>query len=111
MGYEVRTVGQYGVVENVRGTSSATPPEGCESWIDFWKKHTGLDIPSICQNDLCEHTREEQEIVGAHVRFFLEDDIWIVPLCAACNAAGPGQMILLPSGTKAVKVDAAKKEP
>lgn len=103
-GYEVKTVGQYGLVENVSGTAEFSPPSDFESWIDFWSKNTGLPVPVTCQNDICEHTGEKQEIVGAHVKFFFEgEEVWIAPLCKACNSSGDSGFLLLPQGARVVK--------
>lgn len=103
-GYEVKTVGQYGLVENVSGTAELRPPDDFDSWIDFWSKNTGIPVPLTCQNDCCTHTDEGLEIIGAHVKFFFEgDDVWIAPLCKACNSSGDAGFLLLPMGTKVVE--------
>ena len=100
---EVRVVGQYGVAENVSDTSSCIPPDGYDSWIAFWVAKTGCERPFVCQNDLCNHAGEGQDIVGAHIRFMFEEDVWIAPLCRACNSEKDSGLLLLPRGLKVVR--------
>lgn len=100
---EIKVVGQYGVAENVSGTSSYSPPDGYDSWIDFWVAKTGCECPPVCQNDLCCHVGECQDIVGAHIRFLFEKDVWIAPLCRACNSEKDSGLLLLPRGLRVVR--------
>lgn len=44
-------------VKNAKNTGDDTPSEG-DSWIDYWEKHTGEKLPSVCP--LCERALQKK---------------------------------------------------
>lgn len=69
-------------VKNINGTSTATSPCKCGSWINHWKKHSKYNT-TICSELNCTQTKN---IVGAHVQKTNTDMSWyIIPLCDSHN--------------------------
>lgn len=53
-------------VKNAKNTGNDTPSEG-DSWIDYWEKHTGKKLPSVCP--LCgKPFKENDQVDGCHVQ-------------------------------------------
>jgi C4-type Zn-finger protein len=72
---------QRKVWENTDKTSKETC--GCGSWKDHWQNRSRQDWPAKCNFPKCENPAE----VGAHVnRVKHEGEIFITPLCKACNS-------------------------
>ena len=69
-------------VKNVIGSSRFPKPRGYNSWLDYWKAHTG-ENPYYCKANNCWRT----DIVGAHVQkaYGYDQNWYIVPLCTTCN--------------------------
>jgi len=67
-------------VKNVSGTGDCPPRYG--SFIKYWEKKTGLDIPEECRIRNCIRKAE----YGAHIKFFRDPDtIYILPMCTMHN--------------------------
>ena len=78
-------------VQNAQGTANDVPPNGFNSWLDFWKSTWGLssDFPLRCGNRDCQNSAED----GAHVvkinvytrKPERDKKVYILPLCHECN--------------------------
>lgn len=75
------------LVRNMVNTSNKTPPNGCNSWKEFWENENGKKF-STCANTSCNKKAEH----GSHVREHIEARLgisnvktYIVPLCAEHN--------------------------
>ncbi len=69
-------------VKNINGTSTATTPCKCGSWINHWEKYSGKKA-AMCSEHTCIQTKN---IVGAHVQKTTSDMSWyIIPLCDSHN--------------------------
>lgn len=69
-------------VKNINGTSTATTPCKCGTWIKHWETFSGKY--AICCSEVnCTTTRN---LVGAHVQKTTPDMSWyIIPLCDSHN--------------------------
>ena len=68
------------MVKNKKGTADQSPPDGYDSWLDFWEKKKGK--ATDCEVLGCEAAPD----VGGHVIKPGEDaKEYILPLCHACN--------------------------
>lgn len=54
----------------------------CQTWLNHWKKGSGLPLPRLCQKLDCSGTVD----VGAHVQKISGGEAKILPLCYSCNA-------------------------
>ena len=73
----------YTWVKNAKGSSDDKPPEGYDSWKDFWEEQTKRKFGK-CSNAKCKNDAK----VGGHVEKvynLLDDKLYIVPLCYDCN--------------------------
>ncbi|MCI1780039.1 MAG: hypothetical protein LKI53_08825 [Bacteroidales bacterium] len=69
-------------VKNVAGSDSLIPPQGYNSWLEFWKDHARVYLKKCSATD-CDKDAE----VGAHVQKAYSDDenYYIIPLCKICK--------------------------
>lgn len=82
------------LVKNINGSSDNNPPDGFDSWKEYWESRKGRRF-SRCSNLSCSSAAE----VGAHVKKAFGTNEWyIVPLCNSCNN---------PSNTDAFEVNAS----
>ena len=72
-------------------------------WAGYWQDKTHLGFPVKCANCNCCNTKDNPEVVGAHVRIEGEPayglDAWIAPLCNSCNSSDNKKKMLLANGT------------
>jgi hypothetical protein len=68
-------------VTNVNGTTDITCT--CGSWLEHWKKFSGLTLPNYCAEEKCF----QRPVIGAHVQkeSFADKAWYIVPLCRTHN--------------------------
>jgi len=78
-------------VRNINGTSQSMCK--CGSWIEHWKKFSGLTTPMFCPVIGCYN----YPVVGAHVqKEDASDNNWyIVPLCKEHNNQTGGSLEIL----------------
>ena len=65
------------------------PKDGCGTWIEYWKKHSGFQLKNTCRDCRLPIT-QDNPFVGAHVKKVddIDDSIYIVPTCKRCNTQG-----------------------
>ncbi len=90
-------------IRNINGTSDNTCK--CGSWLDHWKKFSGLSISIYCPVLSCYEKTE----VGAHVqKDNSTDNSWyIVPLCKSHNAE-KGKSLEVGDSTKLVSANVSE---
>ena len=68
-------------VKNKKGTADKEPPEGYDSWLDFWEKKKGKKATQ-CEVMRCNGSPD----LGGHVIKVGEGSKeYILPMCSACN--------------------------
>ena len=75
------------LVQHQPNTSDEQVPQGCVSWIEYWKQHTEEDIISNSETYWCPSCGNDVEIndvVGAHV-IDMDNTSYICPTCQDCN--------------------------
>lgn len=90
-------------IYHVFGTGRDVPPDGSNSWLDYWKKNTGISKPKCCIQN-CGSDAE----VGAHIRLTDKRDapIYIVPTCEKHNLQGKAEkQMSVNRGIRAVPVN------
>ena len=70
------------LIKNAKGTSKYVKPStGDASWLDYWERVTGIKTTQCgatdCQSPIA--------LVGAHVKIYGSDKLYITPLCYGCN--------------------------
>lgn len=71
-------------VKNAKGTSRWTKPStGDESWLSYWERMAGQKATYCGSNDC--HCFSRENLVGAHVQKMGSNELFITPLCKACN--------------------------
>ncbi len=66
-----------------------SPKDGSSSWIEYWKKHSGLALKDFCR-DCGKAASPDDPLVGAHVQKVasIDQDYYIVPTHKSCNTQG-----------------------
>ncbi len=87
-------------ITNAKGTSTYKKPStGDASWLDYWERVTGKKATHCgatdCQSPIA--------LVGAHVKIFGSDELYITPLCYSCNQRSgyfwvDTELVRVPSG-------------
>jgi len=91
-------------VKNLNGTSDS-PRCPCGTWIDHWKKYTGVPNPACFENS-CGGKGE----VGAHVQKTSGDNSWyIIPLCKHHNGLR-GETVEIPDVYEKLLVPATARD-
>ena len=69
------------VVKNVMSSSVTAPPEGYDSRLSYWEKHSGIK-PTVCAHEVCARPATEGAMA---VRAFSADRRrYVFPACETC---------------------------
>lgn len=68
-------------VKNKKGTADKNPPDGYDSWLDFWEKKKDIKA-TTCEVLACEGSSD----VGGHIiKVGDGSKEYILPMCYSCN--------------------------
>lgn len=74
----------------------------CGSWKKHWERYSGRTWPHLCSVSGCTNRAE----VGAHVkRPFVNNQVWIIPMCSECNNPYNTSFFTIKQGTNPVPAD------